>query len=145
MTNNDLFYVCSLIEFTARMTHNKRRVIVESLGIEGIKKELHDAPVNHCLTFDEAGSEIAERYGIKNGDFDTVTDCKYKVPSYQDIGKLYAIIIERLTDDYDIPNRVYNVFASFISDEISRFSTGLYYENPDYIRCCYEEGKILWD
>lgn len=33
---NDYFYVCSLIEYTARQTKNKRRVIVEALGKTGI-------------------------------------------------------------------------------------------------------------
>ncbi len=35
---NDYFYVCSLIEYIARQTKNKRRVIVEALGKEGIEK-----------------------------------------------------------------------------------------------------------
>ena len=39
MTNkekNDFFYVCSLIEYIARETKNKRGVIVEALGEEGV-------------------------------------------------------------------------------------------------------------
>ena len=40
---NDFFYVCALIEFTARKTRNKRGVIVRAMGEEGVKKELYDA------------------------------------------------------------------------------------------------------
>lgn len=32
---NDFFYVCSLIEFIARCTQNKRGVIAQALGKEG--------------------------------------------------------------------------------------------------------------
>lgn len=143
MTNNDLFYVCTLIETVARQTLNSRRTVVEALTIKGIKKQLHDAPVNHCLTLEQVSDEIIHQYGIGNGTFDTVTNMKYSVPSSQDIGKLYAILVEKMTDEKSVAERVFSIFSSFISDEISRFSTDLYYQNPDYLLCCYEEGRIL--
>ena len=55
---NDFFYVCALIEFTARKTRNKRGVIVRAMGEEGVKKELYDAEVNHCLSFEQVSDEI---------------------------------------------------------------------------------------
>ena len=91
---NDFFYVCSLIEYIARQTKNKRRVIVEALGREGIEKQLYDAEINHCLSFEQVSDELISQYKITNGDFDTITDCKYAVPSFMDIGKLYSIMIE---------------------------------------------------
>ncbi len=143
MTDNNLFYVCSLIEYIARQTKNKRKVVVDSLGIEGIKKQLHDAPVNHCLSFEQVGEEIIDHYKITTGDFDTITNCKYKVPSFQDIGKLYAIIVENSSEKGDFPTEIKNLFSSFISDEISRFNTNLYYQNPDFLRCSYKAGYLL--
>lgn len=147
MTNNDLFYVCSLIEYTARQTTNRRGAIVKALGIEGIEKQLHDAPVNHCLTFEQVSAEITEWYHIENGDFDTITHCKYTVPSYLDIGKLYAIIIEMLPElrpqTKTTSELVYDVFSSFLSDEISRFSTDCYYQSPNYLAWSYLEGRLL--
>lgn len=47
---NDLFYVCSLIEYIARKTNNKRKVIVDVIGTDGISKQLYDAEVNYCLS-----------------------------------------------------------------------------------------------
>ena len=46
---NDYFYVCSLIEYIARKTKNKRGTIVSLLGKKGIEKQLYDAEVNHCF------------------------------------------------------------------------------------------------
>ncbi len=54
----DYFYVCSLIEYTARRTKNKRRVIVQAPGEEGVRKQLHDAGVNHCLSFEDEISDF---------------------------------------------------------------------------------------
>jgi hypothetical protein len=140
---NDLFYVCSLIEYIARATKNKRGTIVKALGMDGIKKQLKDACVNHCLSFEQVGDETIADYNIPTGDFDTITDCKYKIPSYQDIGKLYSIMILDCAEDGDIVTETMKIFSSFISDEISRFSTDCYYQNPSYLECSYREGKLL--
>ena len=85
---NDLFYVCALIEYTARKTKNHRSFVVEKLGIDGIDRQLRDAGVNHCLSFEQVSDEIIEKYDIKDGDFDTVSVCRYSVPDPVDIGKL---------------------------------------------------------
>jgi hypothetical protein len=140
---NDLFYVCSLIEFTARQTKNKRAVIVNALGKAGIEKQLLDAEVNHCLSFEQVSSEITEYYHIPQGDFDTISSCKYKIPSYLDIGKLYSIMILDCAKEGDLADETFKIFSSFISDEISDFSTDLHYQNPSYLECCYQAGYLL--
>ena len=140
---DNLFYVCSLIEFIARETKNQRRVIANALGIEGIKKQLADAPVNHCLSFEQVADELIVQYQIPQGNFDTITNCKYDVPTYLSIGRLYAIMIEDCAEEGNEINELIQLFNSFISDEISNFSTDLYYQNPSYLECSYQEGRLL--
>ena len=142
-TRNDLFYVCSLIEFTARKTLNKRGVIVDALGIKGIEKQLLDADLNHCLSFEQVSDEIIEHYEIPRGDFDTITGCRYSIPSHTDIGGLYTILISECSEDGGEAEELSKIFKSFISDEISDFRTGLYYQNPDYLKWSYKEGYLL--
>lgn len=140
---NDLFYVCSLIEYTARKTKNRRGVIVELLGKSGILKQLHDAEVDHCLSFEQVSDEMIARYKIPQGSFDTITDCPYSIPGYMDIGKLYCIMIE----DCAVPGKeveeLINIFSSFISDKISDFKTDVYYQNPSYLEYSYRAGYLL--
>ena len=135
MTNekDNIFYLCSLIEFTARKTHNHRSTIVNLLGISGIKKQLHDAPVNHCLSFEQVSDEL----------IDTITNCRYKVPSFLSIGKLYSRIIFDCASPGKEAEELLKLFNSFISDDISDFSNGLYYESPSYLNCSYKSGKLL--
>lgn len=140
---NDYFYVCSLIEYIARQTKNKRRVIVEALGKEGIEKQLYDAEVNHCLSFEQVCDELISQYQITDGNFDTITDCKYAVPSFMDIGKLYSIMIEDCAERGEEMEELINIFSSFISDEISDFQTDVYYQNPSYLECSYRAGYLL--
>ncbi len=79
---------CSLIEYIASRTKNKRGAVVEALGKSGVRKQLNDAQVNHCLSFEQVSDEVIEQYQIKRGDFDTITDCRYKIPGFHNIGGL---------------------------------------------------------
>ena len=44
---NDLFFVCSLLEYIGRKTRNHRRVVVNALGIEKIRHLLELADIYH--------------------------------------------------------------------------------------------------
>lgn len=140
---NDYFYVCSLIEYIARRTNNRRGAVVTALGEEGVRKQLYDAEVNHCLSFEQVSDEVIEQYQIRQGDFDTITDCRYQIPGFQDIGGLYSIMIEDCAEPGKEISELMNIFTSFISDEISNFRTDVYYQNPSYLECSYKAGFLL--
>lgn len=140
---NDYFYICALIEYIARETQNHRDDIVTAIGEKGIEKLLYDAEVNHCLSFEQVSDEVIHYYQIEKGDFDTISNCKYSIPSFLDIGKLYSIMIEDCAKQGEELKELIKIFTSFISDEISNFNTDLYYQNPDYLECSYREGKLL--
>ena len=121
---DDIYYVCSLIEFIAR-------------------RQLRLAEVNHCLSFEQVADELIEDYGISDGDFDTVKECRYDVPSFLSIGMLYQELVLSTMKTEDAAQGIIDIFSSFISDEISDFNSNVYYTNPDYLRCSYLEGKML--
>lgn len=140
---NDYFYVCALIEYIARETCNHRGDIANAIGEDGIEKLLYDAEVNHCLSFEQVSDEVIKYYEIKQGDFDTISDCRYSIPGFLDIGKLYSIMIEDCAKQGEEIKELIKIFSSFISDAISDFNTDLYYQNPDYLEWSYREGKLL--
>lgn len=141
---NDLFYVCSLIEFLGRKTKNHRSDIVKILGIKELNRQMSLAEVNHCLSFEQVSDELIEYFNIKDGEFDSVESCKYTVPSFLAIGKEYQRLINDVREDEeDIICVLYNVFTSFISDEISDFNSSVYYSSPEYLKYSYLEGKLL--
>ena len=141
---NDIFYLCSLIEFIGRKSKNKRGTIVEILGEKELARQLDLAEVNHCLSFEQISDEIIEYFNIEEGDFDSVGLCKYNIPSVQAIGKVYQrLIISLVLEEDDIVHVLSEVFNSFISDEISDFNSSVYYSNPEYLKYSYLEGKLL--
>ena len=141
---NNLFYLCSLIEFIGRKTKNRRSTIVKVLGKKELERQLELADVNHCLSFEQVTNEIIEYFNIQEGNFDSVGLCKYTVPSFQAIGKEYQrLIIDVSSEQYNIVDVLYAVFQSFISDEISDFNSSVYYSTPQYLKYSYLEGKLL--
>ncbi len=111
--------------------------------IDGVMKQLNDAQVNHCLTFEQVSEELIECYKISYGDFDTISSCQYEIPGFTAIGRLYSRMILDCSERGKEMEELLKIFNSFISDEISDFRTGVYYENPSYLECSYQEGYLL--
>ena len=120
--DNDLFFVCGLIDYIARKTKNKRADIVNWLGRERLQKICDLADVYHCDNIDRVCEDFIEEANIPDGTFDNVADCRYAIPSHWDIAKVYN---------------------SFLSPKIDDYNSSLYYDNPSYLLECYLENKIL--
>lgn len=90
---NDLFFTCSLIEYIARKTKNKRSDTVDVLGRASIEKIYDLADVYHSHNIETVSDSFIEKSGLKEGTFDNVSDAKYAVPSHWDIGKIYKRLI----------------------------------------------------
>ena len=125
---DDIYYVCSLIEYIARETKNHRQDIIRYFS----KKDI-----------EQVSDEIIEDFGIRDGKFDTVKEGKYEVPSVTSIGMLYQELVLTTMKNEDAVQGIIDVFSSFITDEISDFNSSVYYTNPEYLRCSYLEGKML--
>lgn len=141
---NDLFFTCSLIEYIARKTKNTKKTVVEKLGKENIKKIYELAEVYHCENIEKVSYEFIKKAGIKIGTYDIVSNCKYDVPTYWDIGKVYKrLIIMVNKDENKYVDTLIEVLSSWIIEKIDNYNSSFYYENPDYIYQCYVEGKVL--
>ena len=99
---DDVYYVCSLIEYIARKTKNHRQDIIHYFSKKDIDRQLRIAEVNHCLSFEQVSDEIIEDFGIKDGKFDTVKECKYEVPSVTSIGMLYQELVLTTMKNEDV-------------------------------------------
>lgn len=141
---NDLFYTCSLIEYIARKTKNTKKVVVEKLGKENIKKIYELAEVYHCENIEKVSDEFIEKANIKMGTYDIISNCKYSVPTYWDIGKVYKRLIVMVNADKNkYVDTLIEILSSWIIEKIDNYNSSMYYENPSYIYECYVEGKVL--
>lgn len=141
---NDLFFTCSLIEYIARKTKNTKKKIVEQLGKNNIQKIYDLAEIYHSENIEKVADEFIEKADIKDGDYDNISGCKYNVPTYWDIGKVYKRLIIMVNNNENMYiDTLIEVLSSWIIEKIDNYNSSMYYENPDYIYQCYKEGKVL--
>jgi len=142
---SNIIYVCALIEYVGRATYNRPHDIVKTIGVEGIAWQLEHAQTSHCLTFDETSAELIEEYQIQQGNFDAVGNCIGNAPLPIHVARTYKSLVVNIaeTSDLSLAQIIYDVFTSFISDEISNFNTSTFYENPSYIYHSYVAGELL--
>ena len=143
--DNDLFYTCSVIDYIARKTKNKRADVVNQLGKERIQKIYDLADVYHCDNISRVADDFIKEAKIEQGDFDNVGECQYSIPTYWDIGKVYKRLIIRISEEEqkDRIDALMEAYNSFISLKIDDYNSSVYYENPEYIFQCYKENKML--
>ena len=140
---NDLFYVCSLIEYIGRERKLRRAEVVSGLGEDVIRRIYRYADTFHCEQIAKVANDFIEMRSLPTGDFDNVAKCRYAVPSYWDIGAVYARLIEDVADGADPISKLVEVYGSWMSDALSRFNSDLFYQPRGYIAECYREGRIL--
>ena len=140
--NSNLFFACSLIEYIARGTKNRRHDVVGQLG-DDISRIYKYADVFHCEPIEKVADDFIQRNHIANGDYDNLAGCRYTIPDYWDIGEVFARLIEDSYEEDNIINGMKEVYQSWLADKILNFNSDLYYQSREYIALCYKEGEIL--
>ena len=144
--NNDIFYVCSLIEYIGRETKNRRGHVVSALGKDTLARYLELADVYHCEPIENTASDLIEKHGILKGNFDN-TAGDFNVPSVFDIAKVYKRLIVNISENSGITpiDALDDVYNSWISDKISDYGCSMFYESPEYLYLSYVEGEPIKD
>lgn len=139
---NDLFFVCSILEYIARKTKNKKKYIVEQIGKEKIKKIFDLAEIYHSENIEKVSDEIMKESNIKTGNY--TLSLKDERPTFWEIGRVYQRLILKMDNNTEtFIDNLYTVMTSWIILEIDHYESSLYFESPEYIYECYKAGKIL--
>ncbi len=142
--DNDLFFTCSLIDYIARKTKNKRAFVVNKLGKKNINKIYELAGVYHSDNIDKVSDEFIAEAKIETGLFDNVAKALYAVPSHWDIGKVYKRLIIGIEkhESIDRIEALFKAYNSFVSDKIDDYNSSFYYDSPLCILSAYVNDKV---
>ena len=140
--NNALFYTCSLIEFISRETKNHPKVVIDFLG-EDVERIYNYQDVFHCEPIVKVADDFINRANIRTGDFDNISKCKYDVPGYWEIGKVFERLIEDCYSERDVFIGIREVYNSWFALKILNFNSDLYYQSREYLAECYRRGYII--
>ncbi|MCL2050625.1 MAG: hypothetical protein FWG91_02675 [Lachnospiraceae bacterium] len=145
-SDNDMFFLCSLIEHIGRTTKNRRADVVSALGKDTLARYLELADVYHCEPIENTASDLIEKCGISTGDFDnTIGD--FNTPTVFDIAKVYKRLIISVAENNGANplDALINIYSSWISDKISDYGCSMFYESPEYLYLSYIEGEPIKD
>ncbi len=142
---NDLFFVCSLIDYIGRRTKNYRSTVVNALGKKELQHIYDYADVYHCENIDKVSDELIKKHQITEGNFDNVANARYSVPSHWDIGKVYQRLILDVAHatESGVIDTLIAVYNSWINRKIDNYNSSMYYENPSYLFESYKAGTVL--
>ena len=142
---NNLFFLCSLIEYIGRKTKNHRNVVVNAIGKDNLQHILDLADVYHSENIDKLTFELTEKHNIGNGIFDNIANAQYAIPTHWDIGKVYKRLIIDISKKEDKPliDVLSEVYNSWLSRKIEDFNSSVYYESPEYLFQSYLVGECL--
>lgn len=143
--DNNLFFTCSLIEYIARKTKNRRKDVVSALDKKNISKIYDLADIYHSDNINRVSDDFINAAEIQEGTFDNVAKCQYSIPSHWDIGKVYKRLIKSVAEyeKIDVIDALLKVYNSFLSGKIDDYNSSMYYENPSYLLECYLENKVI--
>ncbi len=142
---NDLFFLCSLIEYIGRKTKNHRNVVANAIGKNGLQHIFELADVYHSENIDKLTFELTEKYNILNGNFDNIAMANYSIPTHWDIGKVYKRLILEVSQhtNKSLVDVLLEVYNSWLSRKIEDFNSSIYYESPEYLYQSYLRGDVL--
>ena len=126
ITENDLYFICYMIERVARNLRQRNVYVVNSIPQEEWRRLISLANVLHCENPLKIEDEWIEEYQLEKGTFD-ISDVDKElvesIPSPTQMGKVYMrLIIDALI-------RVYN---DEICLKIDDYNCSAYYE-PSYV------------
>ena len=142
MLNDRLFYTCSLIEYIGREKKQRRSNVVTALGTDALRRIYKYSDVLHSDPIEHVAEQYASIANLENGNYDNVANCRYAVPTYWDIGKVFYRLVEDVGGE-DHVKGIEMVYRSWLSDAISNYNSDLFYQPRDYLKECYLAGMIL--
>lgn len=133
-----------MIELIARKTKNTKKYIIKKLGKEKIKKIYELAEVYHSENIEKVSDELIEQCNIEIGEYDIISECKYRIPTIWELGRIYQRLIIMVNNkEEEYIDTLLEVLSSWIIEKIDNYNSSMYFENPEYIYECYVENKII--
>ena len=136
--DSNLFFTCSLIEYMSREKKLHRGDAVKKV----VRRIYEYADVLHCEPIAAVADEYERMFFPQEGNYDNVSACRYDVPDYWTIGKVFSRLVEDVNEN-DPVETLQQVYTSWISDAISNYNSDLFYQPRDYLReCCSTQGNF---
>lgn len=146
VNENDLYFVCSMIERIARTIKQPNRYVVNRMDKKGLQEKLSVANVLHSENPEAVVQQWIEEYALENGDFDvtrTNPSLVTTIPTALQMGKVYTrLILSTLSRNEDYADGILRVYNNPICEIIDDYNGSAYYEPSYFITRAYNQGSF---
>ncbi len=136
VTENDLYFICYMIERVSRYLHQRNVYVVNAVSPEEWRRLISLANVLHCENPLKVVDEWVEEYQLERGNFDIEDVDKElveRIPSPTQIGKVYMrLIVDSLLPEEDYIDALIRVYNDEICLKIDDYNCSAYFE-PSYV------------
>lgn len=144
ITDNDLYFICYMIERVARKLHQKNKYVVNSIEETEWRRLISLANVLHCENPLKIETEWIDGYNLENGDFDIKSvdpELVDEIPSETQMGKVYMrLILSTLQPKEDYIDGMIRIYNDEICEIIDNYNSSAYYEPSYVITRAYNNG-----
>lgn len=146
ITTDDLYFMCYMIERTARTLHVHNRDVINAIGYEELCKKISLANVLHCENLLKVVADWIDEYNLQQGDFNILDVDKELVehpPTELQMGKVYKrLILNTLESSEDYVQAMIRVYNNEICDTIDNYNCSAYYVPSPFIARAYYQGMF---
>ena len=136
ITENDLYFICYMIERVARHLHQRNAYVVNQISAEEWRRLLSLANVLHCENPLQIEDDWISDYQLEQGTFDiTEVDRELveEIPYPTQMGKVYQrLIMDTMLPGEDYVEALIRIYNDEICLKINDYNCSAYYE-PSYV------------
>lgn len=141
---NDLFFVCSMIERVARQLHQRNKYVVNTIGNDNLYHLLSVANVLHSENPLKVAYDWIKDYNLKAGDFDITDidrDLAERIPTALEMGSVYKrLILDTMTSKENYVDGIIRVYNNDLCKVIDNYNCSAFYEPSYVIARAYESS-----
>lgn len=144
VTDNDLYFICYMIERVARRLYQRNQYVVNKIEYREWMRLLSLANVLHCENPLKIEDEWIEEYELKRGDFD-ITDVDSElaeyIPTPLQMGKVYTrLIMDTSQPGENFVDGLLRVYNNPLCQVIDNYNCSAFYEPSYFIARAYNNG-----
>lgn len=141
---DDLFFICYMLERVARHLHQRNKYVVNAIGKEELTHLISVANVLHSENPLKVQSDWIEQYNLKSGDFDITNvdkELAERIPTELEMGSVYKrLILDTMDTKEDFVDGIIRVYNNDICEVIDNYNCSAFYEPSYVIARAYQNG-----
>ncbi len=144
VSQNDLYFVCYMIERVARKLHQPNLYVVNALGYDELYRQLSLASVLHSDNPAKVENDWIEDNHLVPGNYDVTKvrpDLDVRIPSPTQMGKVYKrLILSTLNKGEDWVNALIRVYSNPLCQTLDNYNCSAFYEPSPTITKAFLNG-----